>query len=303
MSGAAPTARSKYPILPWRGLYDIMTCWIVIGAAIWLVKGVSWWFYPISAILIANRVLALSLLCHEGLHGTLFKNRYWNDFFGRYFCAFPTGISFSKYRRLHLLHHSSIGSKKWDPDLHLYSPYPQSFQNYLFRTLWRVLTFQTLHEFLLYYTDFPELIKILREKGRGIAQSLSALAKGDFFEFILFHSFVVWGFYQLGILADYGLFYILPILCLTQPYVLLMGGLQHGPIKEGRQGGASRTVVGAKFYMWLLLPLDINFHAEHHLNASVPHYWLKDFSRDLQGENTLLWHESYLQSLRALFFR
>lgn len=303
MSEATSSLKEKYPILIWRGIFDIASCWIVIGISIWAVLSISWWLYPLAAILIANRVLALSLLCHEGLHGTLFKNRFLNDFLARYLCAFPTGVSFTKYRRLHLLHHSTIGSAKWDPDRHLYAPYPLSPIRFIARNLWRLLTLQTLYEFLLYYTDLPELLRPFKDRGRGVVQSLNSLTKGDFVSFLGFHTVSVLVFIELGVLGEYLILFILPVLMITQPYVLLMGGLQHGPIVVGRQGGPSRSVAGSKLYMWLLLPLDINYHAEHHYNASVPHYWLKEFSKQLQSQNIRLWHESYVQSLRALFMR
>jgi fatty acid desaturase len=94
----------------------------------------------------------------------------------------------------------------------------------------------------------------------------------------------------------------LPVMLITQPYVLLMGGLQHGPVRAlGSETGVSRTVRGSKLYMWLVLPVDICYHAEHHLNASVPHYWLAKYARDLEFEGRKLWKGSYRDALRDLF--
>src|SRR5262245_45156276 len=98
----------RYPILFWRSIVDIASSWSVVALAVALAVYHSWCWYPVSALIIANRILALSLLCHEGLHGNIHRWRALNDFVGRYFCAIPTFISFSKYRRLHFVHHGMV---------------------------------------------------------------------------------------------------------------------------------------------------------------------------------------------------
>jgi fatty acid desaturase len=289
---------TRYPIKFWRSLWDILACWMVIGACIGLCIWGSWWFYPVALVVIANRLLALSLVCHEGLHGTLSHHRRWNDFLGRYFCAYPTLISFSRYRRLHLLHHGALSGKNWDPDRHLYSDFPVRPGAYFSDLFWRVITFKNSWSFMQYYTDIPELMKI-----RGWSLAPSRLHKSsDWKSFLLFQVVMV------GIVVvfhweyEFILFYWLPIILVMQPYVILMGGLQHGPVRHSEvSGGPSRTIVGSGWYMWLALPLNINYHGEHHHNPEVPHYHLKKYSEDLEHQGTYYWRESYLQALRALF--
>lgn len=287
----------RYPIKSWRPIFDIAVSWSAIAFACWLTLGISWWLYPLSFILIANRILALSLICHEGLHRTLHSNGRWNDWLGRYLCAFPTFISFSKYRRLHLLHHTAVGSDHWDPDRHLYERYPMKFRDFFFRLIRRVLTFRTAHDFILYYTEFPEALRRKR------------LSDGSLFVLSPRSDFVAFASFQIALLAVVALteswffffaFYLAPLILLTQPYVMLMGGLQHGPLR--RQGeNVSRTVAGSKIYMWLLLPLDINYHAEHHRDPNIPHYWLAQRAKDLRAEGHTLWTESYKKTLQSLF--
>lgn len=287
----------RYPIKPWRPFYDIALSWSVIIAACWLTLGVSWWLYPLSFILIANRILALSLLCHEGLHRTLHTNGKWNDFLGRYLCAFPTFISFSKYRRLHLLHHSAVGSDHWDPDRHLYSGYPVPFHKFLIQLIGRVLTLRTAYDFILYYTEYPEA---LRRKRMADGSLFILSPRSDFVPFAIFQVAMLALIFILGVWPQFLALYLAPLVLLTQPYVMLMGGIQHGPARNQNEN-VSRTVQGSKLYMWLLLPLDINFHAEHHLDPSVPHYWLKQRARDLRAEGKHLWTESYTETMRSLF--
>jgi fatty acid desaturase len=289
---------SRYPILPWRAVYDIVVSWLIMGCAWYLVLAVSWWLYPLACLIIANRILALSLICHEGLHRSLHQNNWLNDFLGRYLCAFPTFISFSKYRRLHLLHHSSVGSDRWDPDRHLYDGYPQSKLKFLRNLSARVLTLRTAYDFILYYTECQEAVRRKRlPDGSLFITSL----RSDFIPFLLFQMSAILIVTTLGIWQEYLLLYLLPLMLITQPYVMLMGGIQHGPLRADSRDDVSRTVNGSKAYMLLLLPLDINYHAEHHLDPSVPHYWLKQKAADLKAAGHNLWTESYRSSLRSLF--
>lgn len=290
----------SYPILFWRPYVDILGCWIVISLALVLCVQVSWWFYPVALVLIANRLLALSLVCHEGLHGTLSRNRRLNDFLGRYLCAFPTMISFSRYRRLHLLHHGTVGSGNWDPDRHLYSDFPEGPWSYLSSLFIRVVTFKNSWSFMQYYTDIPEILKVLLGQS-----SLSRIHKSsDWKSFFLFHLVFLTMIFTFNYEGYFVLFYLIPVTFVMQPYVILMGGLQHGPARNQKDpGGASRSIVGSSWYMWLLLPLDINYHAEHHHNPEVPHYWLRDYARDLQKSGESFWHESYVKALKSLFSR
>lgn len=290
--------KKEFRILAWRAPYDIATCWIVIAACIFLVAKISWWLFPLTAIITANRLLALSLLCHEGLHGNLSPNKNWNDFMGRYLCGFPCCISFSKYRRLHILHHSGIGSEHWDPDRHLYNYFPMNARSFLKQQVWNLVTLKTAWNFIKYYTEIPELIQILRGKLK-----LRSLHKAsDLKSFLIFIVALNSTLIFLGVWGLTQIFWFFPLMFITQPYVLLMGGLQHGPVRaKNDKLGPSRTVHGSKLYMWLLLPLDINFHAEHHYNPSVPHYWLKAYSAKLSSNNFHLWKESYRESLFNLF--
>ncbi|MDZ4084005.1 MAG: fatty acid desaturase [Bdellovibrionales bacterium] len=287
----------RYPIQPWRPFYEIAVSWTVIAVSMWLVLGVSYWFYPLSFILIANRILALSLLCHEGLHRTLHPNGKWNDFLGRYLCAFPTSISFSKYRRLHQLHHSTVGSDRWDPDRHLYRDFPVGAFRFLTNLMARVLTLRTAYDFIMYYMEFPEAFS----KKRVSDGHLFILSdRSDFIPFLVFHTTSLSLITYFGVWPEFLLLYLAPLMLLTQPYVILIGGIQHGPMRIAADD-VSRNVIGSRLYMWLLLPIDINFHAAHHLDAHVPHYWLKKKSDDLAKEGHALWTESYLQTMRSLF--
>ena len=289
----------NYPHLIWRPAFDIAVSYLVIGLAIFLTFQ-SYYFYPFALLIIANRILTLSLISHEALHGTLFKNKFLNNFVGRWFCAFPTFISLTKYRKLHLLHHRSIAHEVADPDYHLYSGYPlQTKVSFIFKGFWRILTLQTSWKFIQYYTEIPNFINAKEGFWKKLEKNKLS---GDFREFLLFYIVLFSLLIYFGIYHYYILFFTIPLLFITQPYVLLMGGLQHGPIQNAKTPELlSRSIRGPKMLMEILLPLNINYHAEHHLDSTVPHYWLKSFAKDLEGKGNFVWKSSYREAVEHLF--
>ena len=152
-------------------------------------------------------------------------------------------------------------------------------------------------DFALYYTEFPEFWS---SKKTLTGKSFVFNSQSDFTAFATFHFTLYLSALYFGFFSNLFLFHTLPIL-LVQPYVTMMGGLQHGPVRARGEEGLSRSIRGSKIYMWLLLPLDICFHGEHHLDPSVPHYRLAEFSQKLEAEGVKLWRGSYLDALRDMF--
>lgn len=290
--------RLKYPLILWRPFFDIfLTCYVPILFAI-LLSSYSLYFYPVSLVILANRILCLSLICHEGLHGTLFTKASYNTFFARWLCAYPTWISFSKYRKLHLLHHRGVGNQTFDPDYHLYKQYPVSSGSSFLKSVYDLLTFRILMKFVFYYT---EIFDIFRSR-EGIWTALKKnRLQGDFVGFVTFYIVVFSLVFYFGVFKYYFLFSFVPLFFITQPYVLWMGGLQHGPLQNAKEPQLlSRSIRGSRWLMTLLLPLDINYHAEHHLNPGVPHYWLKDFAAELEKSKVPVWSANYYRAVKDL---
>lgn len=290
--------RRKYPHLLWRPFFDIILCYAVIAGAIALSLK-SFYFYPLSVLIIANRILTLSLLCHEALHGNLFKNAALNNFAGRWFCAFPTFISLSKYRKLHLLHHRVVAHPVTDPDYHLYQNYPMSKKDFFWNNFLDVVTLKSSWKFIQYYTEIPD--HLFAKEGL-ISKFKKNKLSGDFREFLFFYVILFSGLIALGWFNYYLLFFSVPLVFITQPYVLLMGGLQHGPVQQADTPELlSRSIRGPKIVMEMLLPLNINYHAEHHLNSTIPHYWLKSFAQDMEENQSPVWKTNYQGALKDLF--
>lgn len=295
------SACPKYPVVIWRPAWDIGWCLAPIGLSIWLSLSVSPFLYPIAVFIIANRFLALLILCHEGLHCNLSRSKTLNDFLGRWLCAFPVGVSFSKYRRLHMMHHAAVNSDRWDPDLVLYDFYPISARKYFQRTVRSVLTLRMARSFLNYYV-LPDSFVSERRHLASRPRHLTPSQESDLFQFVSFHFLALTFVVVFGLWREYLLFYFIPIAFVMQPYALLISGLQHGPRQPGDQPEqVSRSIRGPKVLMEMLLPCDFCFHAEHHLSPAVPHYWLHKFSADLEAKKVSVWKQSYAAAVKSLF--
>lgn len=299
----ATTQAKEYPIIPGRFIRDISLCWgaIILTLAAAHFLGFGFWFYPILCLIIGNRQMTLLLLTHEAVHYTLVRDRRWNDWIGRYLCAIPVLISLKKYRRAHRFHHHSVGVADVDPDLHLYRDFPTSAYQFYWGILADLVTLRLFFKFLDYLTEWPEALSLKKTlQGRLLIFS----KESDFISFNIVHLGLFSILYLTGHLTGYVIYWLIPLACAMHPAAILGAGLQHGPMSAYTPEGRSRTVTGPKWFMEIVLPLDINFHGEHHINPSVPHYWLKKYSQDLeQAGHGIVWKESYFAALRKLFRR
>lgn len=77
-----------------------------------------------------------------------------------------------------------------------------------------------------------------------------------------------WGFYLL--------LWILPIFTTFPLFMILREWIQHGNADRGRYTN-SRVFLVNPFLRYAVFPFGMDYHLPHHINASVPHYRLKDF--------------------------
>lgn len=92
--------------------------WSVILIAICFTLWVNqWWIYPLLILVIGNRQHALSILGHDGGHGLVCSNRWFNDWLTRIFVMWPMNGSLDAYRDFHFAHHRNTGVTNLDPEL------------------------------------------------------------------------------------------------------------------------------------------------------------------------------------------
>jgi fatty acid desaturase len=258
-----------------RSIGTLLVNWIGIFACFGLV---AWSANPLTILIalfaLGGRQLGCAIVMHEAAHRTFFTNRVWNDRIGNWLGAYPIGGDVLPYRQYHLIHHARTGTEA-DPDLSLTKPFPITKQSFR-RKVWRDLSGQTGWKQLIgtFQRDLG-----LAQKGTQRNQGLRPGEKPD----VGWHKVAPFLISNGAILAILGAFgrpelYLLWFVALLTTYRLAlrirsiaehaMSGPPEDPLRNTRTTRVS----------WLerifFAPNYVNFHLEHHLLMTVPHYHL-----------------------------
>lgn len=301
MSTDLDIARENYPATPrWRAAlsreeiadllmvrdvrawFSILLNWGIIGAAFAIVAA---WPNPLTILLalflIGGRQLGMAILMHDAAHRVLLKNRFWNDWVGNWLCAYTVWNDLHPYRTYHLKHHAKTWTEE-DPDLELATPFPIT-RGSLRRKIWRDLSGQTgWKRFLAILNRDLGTSKgrVRRDFGAGL-QALKGV--------------IITNGALLGLLAVFGYaeLYLLWVAAWFTTYSLVMrirSIAEHAMVPDPKnEMQNTRTTLTRWWERLFIAPNRVNFHLEHHLLMTVPHYnlprlhgWLK--ARDVLAE-------------------
>jgi fatty acid desaturase len=248
----------------WRPLLKVFLVWLTIFASIYICLKVSFFFYPLSLLIIGSQIHTLTLLGHEGVHQGLFSSASANGFFARWICHFPAVVSTSRFERIHLLHHRLLGTDR-DPDNYIYLRPLSSWRHWVAQVLREMLNGKAIYDFCYYFNGIPQLL-------RGRSHQLERV---DQFRLFLFWLLVFSLVSYLGLWWYFLLFWILPFL-LRLPWIQLINHFQHyhpqGPVKDFSYDLQLRN----EFLIWFLFPLNAHLHTTHHLWPQIPWFRLRD---------------------------
>jgi fatty acid desaturase len=131
----------------WRSGYSLAIEWGSIVAVIAMAfQFDSIPIYLVAVVLVGALQHRLAALGHEAAHGSLFRNRFWNDAVADALCFFPILGTVHHYRRWHLAHHASPNDPERDPDVLNLGPwllrdrFPMSRGRMVWLVFWRWLT-------------------------------------------------------------------------------------------------------------------------------------------------------------------
>jgi len=257
-----------------RSWLSVATNWGLVFVAFALVA-----FFPnpltilLALFVIGARQLGCAVLMHEASHRSLFSNRTVNDIVGQWLCAYPVWSDLRAYRPYHLQHHARTGTDR-DPDLHLVKPFPITRAS-LRRKIWRDLSGQTGVKFaraafartFLRWRD-PEA----RRSAIGMATTNGALLLG------------------LALVGHAELYLLWAGAWLTTNTLVtrIRSIAEHALTPDADDPlGNTRTTLARSWERLLIAPNRVNYHLEHHLLMTVPHYRLPRMHR-LLAERGLL---------------
>jgi fatty acid desaturase len=264
----------------WRGWWSVIVDWALIAATFALVAMFPNPLTIVGALfIIGTRQLGLAVLMHEAAHHTLLPNRAWNDWVGNWLCGYPVWSDVRPYRPYHLQHHS----KTWtaaDPDLGLATPFPITRAS-LRRKIWRDLTGQTGWK--------RAKATLARDLGRtrGRSQRTAGAGWRNLRGVVVTNMVLVGALIAVGHPALY-LLWVGAWFTTNNLVTRIRSIAEHGMTRDPADPlQNTRTMLARWWERLLIAPNRVNYHLEHHLLMTVPHYKLPRLHRLLRDRELL----------------
>jgi dihydrorhizobitoxine desaturase len=259
------------------GFLAIDVLWIAgcIAACVY----VSWWLYPLAALLIGARQRALSTIFHDCVHGVAASSKALRLVLGTVLTAYPIFQSYCAYKLSHVFgHHPYLGDPDRDPDLQyfraerIYERTPRS------RSRWRLVVLPILGARTLSFLGylFRTRFQVQRRRhqrgdgGAGVfSRRVRALDKAGFW---LFWGVVVLVAYLTGTLLHLVLFWVVPYLTTFQLLSWFIELSEHTPLfcdhdvdlymtRNRKSRGLEKLLTGIH---------NDHYHWDHHLDTRTP---------------------------------
>jgi fatty acid desaturase len=275
----------------WRATLAVLgdVAVIALAAAVALAYWPNPFLILVAIVVIGTRQHALFVIAHDAAHYLLYQDRRINDAVGRA-CATAQGLSMCTYRVIHRLHHNNLYGEL-DPDTALHGGYPRG-KSYLIKKLLKDLTGLTAWKTYAYFlggapglnTQTNVALRPLDDTSRKLKDE----ARSDRNTVIVVHVALLALFAWSGYLIQYLVLWILPLVTVVQAILRLRAIAEHGATTDFSSPlTAARTNVAPAWLEWLIFPHHVNYHIEHHLYASVPHYNLPALHREMASRGAL----------------
>mgnify|MGYP001328502516 CR=1 FL=1 len=278
---------------PARVIVDTLLCWaVIIGAWTAVALSPSWWMVLLALPVIGTRYYALIIIGHDGLHRRLFRDRKMNDLWNDAFCLAPIGAVTRINNRNHLRHHQYLAPEA-DPDRHKHACFNKS-------------SIAELVGFLLGVTAVLRSALNVFRPGRSVvgrpADDEDHGARHGAREVVIIgtvQALMIGGLtWSIGWWA-YPVLWLLPVYAFTFLGDNFRAFAEHSHPEPDAEADEHRlvTYLSNPVERWFLAPMNMNFHAVHHLWPSIPYYNLPVADREIRAHPAaagLEWRRSYL---------
>ena len=267
----------------------------IFGSAFLSEKVGNLFFSFICVIFIAARYHALSVLGHDANHNLLYRRPLFNKIAAKFFLLWPLSAALEEFRQEHLRHHRHLGTQQ-DPDLTRLAQYPEFQFPMPFIQMAKILLldFTGLH-FLRYFFRSRQfrVLKTSKDVGSRRSKTLAIFV----FYFLIF--LVA---YALGQLRVVFLYWLVPYMTWYQVIFRIRTIAEHSVVKE-QSRFATNTVLTSPVSEIFLGLKNANYHAEHHLFASVPWFNLRRLHHELCKSSDYLSSSSIYNGYSELLLR
>jgi fatty acid desaturase len=285
---------------PLRVVVDTLGCWCCIVAALALVAfWPSWWTTLLAIPVIGTRYYALFIIGHDGLHRRLFRGTRANDLFADLFIFGPVGAITRINNKNHLSHHQHLASAD-DPDRHKHGCFNKSQRPELVGYLTGLTSvFSTIgNVFIRKGKTRGATGEVADPQATYTARDLAILAG--------------WLVVLIGGLTVAIGWWAYPVLWLVPLYVFFVLGdnfrsfAEHSHPEADAKADEHRliTYLANPVELWFFAPMNMNYHAAHHLWPSIPYYNLPQADREVRqmaAIGGLEWRASYVGYLWRYF--
>jgi fatty acid desaturase len=258
-----------------RSWWTLALNWAIVFAAMAMVAA---WPNPLTVVValfvIGARQLGFAVIMHDASHRAYLSSRAVNDWVGNWLAAYPIWSDLRPYRPYHLQHHARTGSSE-DPDIGLVRPFPITPMS-LRRKVVRDLTGQTGWKFAK-----GSFRRTFGQWGKDPVATRAA------------QGVLVTNLVLLGVLAAVGhpALYLLWVGAWLTTHTLvtrIRSIAEHALTPDADDElRNTRTTIARWWERLFIAPNRVNFHLEHHLLMTVPHYNLPRMHRLLRTRGAL----------------
>jgi fatty acid desaturase len=247
------------------------------------------------------RYYALFVIGHDGLHRRVFDHATVNDLFCDLLIFGPVGCITRLNKTNQLAHHRFLTTPE-DPDRHKHGCFNKARPLELIGYLTGATSFVRSSRNVL----APKLKEYsLTKQVEGASQiehQRRRYSLRDIMIVIGWQAVLILGFsWAIGLWAYLAL-WILPVFCCTFLADNLRSFLEHSQPEKDTEADRRRLIsyVSNPIERLFLAPMNMNFHAVHHLWPSIPYYNLPQADSEIRGQPAaagIEWRASYLAYL------
>jgi fatty acid desaturase len=273
---------------PDRVVIDTIRCWLVILAA-WMAvaRWTEWWVVLLAIPVIGSSYYALFIIGHDGLHRRLFGRRWLNDLYNDLFILGPIGAITRINDKNHLSHHHYLATDH-DPDRHRHGCFNKTRLGELFGYLSGV-------------TSFVRSVKQVFFN-KQTAQADAARPSHSVRDLAIL---LAWQVLLIGGLSWAIGWWAFPVLWLVPVYVFTFLADNFRTFAEHSYPAPDDDMDDRRLITFLsnplermfIAPMNMNYHAVHHLYPSIPYVNLPTADREVRLKSAaagLVWRHTYL---------
>jgi len=250
----------------WRSWRTLAVDWgVILGAFVMAAQ----WPNPVTIVaalvLIGTRQLGLAVIMHEAAHRSFLSNKQTNDRVANWLACYPIWSDLHSYRDYHVQHHTRTWTDE-DPDKHLATPFPITPASFR-RKVARDLTGRTGLKFLGFAAR-----RDLGTEGAWHQRLRRGLGRPTFRGMLVTNGALL----AAMTLAGHAWLYLLWLgayltwnTLVTRIRSIAEHSMSPDPSDEMLQ---TRTTLARPWERLLIAPNRVNYHLEHHLLMTVPHY-------------------------------